>query len=327
MDEITFKQLKESKYYHPILTEVMFDQKMVMDLVYDSINITDIECDVIIDSSMFNFTTCSFKQGLDLISKRVQDKRIRARTIFDINKDNLNFILKIKHHEIKHIDGLKGNFGIFDSRAYMTFIFQNGGEKPNQTIWSNSKEFVQKQQEIFNNLWDLAIPLSIRRKEIELDDDTNFNQRVFTGMDQIQSEIRSLILLCRKELTIFSSIEILKTIQNNSKLLTLFPELLGMGITVRILTDNVDKILIDQIKAINNKNPSNSIQLKYSNNIGNLSEMVMIFDNKQVLQIQYNLQNKLIASFSNEDYTVSIQEILFEKHWNEIEVLSSRNSL
>ena len=99
-----------------------------------------------------------------------------------------------------------------------------------------------------------------------------------------------------------------------------------MGITVRILTDNVDKYLIDQIKAINNKSPSNLIQLKYSNNIGNLSEMVMIFDNKQVLQIQYNRQNKLIASFSNEDYTVSIQEILFEKHWNEVEGLSFSNS-
>ena len=32
MDEITFKQLKDSKYYHPILTEVMFDQKMTMDI-------------------------------------------------------------------------------------------------------------------------------------------------------------------------------------------------------------------------------------------------------------------------------------------------------
>ena len=141
---------------------------------------------------MFNFTTCSFKQGMDLIAKRVQNKGIRARTIFDVNKDNLNFIMKIKHHEIKHIDGLKGNFGISDSRAYMTFIFQNGSEKPNRAIWSNSKEFVQKQQVIFNQLWDLAIPLSIRRKEIELEDNPNFNQRVFTGMDQIQSEIKIL---------------------------------------------------------------------------------------------------------------------------------------
>ena len=51
----------------------------------------------------------------------------------------------------------------------MVFIFQKGSERPDQTLWSNSKELVQKQQEIFDKLWDLAIPLSIRRKEIELE--------------------------------------------------------------------------------------------------------------------------------------------------------------
>ena len=323
MDELTLRQLKESKYYHPILTEVMLDYNMILDMIYDSISIIDNGYDAVIDSSMFNFTTSSFKQGMDLIAKRVQDKGIRVRTIFDVSKDNLDMVMKIKHHEIKHIDGLRGNFGIFDNRALMVFIFQKGNERPDQTLWSNSKELVQKQQEIFNKLWDLAIPLSVRRKEIELEDNTTFIQRAFTGMDQIQSEIRSLILLCKNELTIFSSIKILNNIQNNSNLMNLFPELLERGIIIKILTDNADKYFIDQINAINNKSPSKPIQLKYSNNIGNLQEMVMIFDNKHLLYIQYNQQNKLIASFSNEDYTVLIQEILFEKYWNEVESLTS----
>ncbi len=316
MDELTFRQLKDSRYYHPILTEVMFDYNMMLEIIHDSISITENGYDAVIDSSMFNFTMSRFKEGIDLISKRVQDKGIRVRTIFDVNKDNLNIIKKIRHHEIKHIDGLKGNFGIFDNRAYMVFIFQEGHEQPDQTLWSNSKELVQKQQEIFNKLWDLAIPLSVRRKEIELEDKITMFQRVFTGMDQIHSEIRSLIFLCKNELTIFSSVNILKNIQNNSNLINLFPELLERGIVIKILTDHADKYFMDRIDAINNKSPSKPIQLKYSNNIGNLQEMVMIFDNKHLLYIQYNQQNKLIASFSNEDYTVLIQEILFEKYWN-----------
>jgi len=305
----------------------MFDYNMMMEMIYDSISITDNGYDAVIDSSMFNFTTRSFQQGIDLITKRVQEKGIRVRTIFDVNKDNLNIIKKIKHYEIKHIDGLRGNFGIFDNRAYMVFIFQEGSERPDQTLWSNSKELVRKQQEIFNNLWDLAIPLSVRRKEIELEDNPMLFQRAFTGMDQIQSEIRSLILLCKNELTIFSSIKILNNIQNTSNLTNLFSELLEKGIIIKILIDKADKYFIDKINAINSKSASKPIQLKYSNNIGNLEEMVMIFDNKHLLHIQYNQQDKLIASFSNEDYTVLIQEILFEKFWNEVESLSSMSGL
>jgi len=94
----------------------------------------------------------------------------------------------------------------------MVFIFQKGSELPDKTLWSNSKELVSKQQEIYSNLWDLAIPLSVRRKEIEHEDNTTFIQRTFTGMDQSQSELRSLILLCKNELTIFSSINILNSI-------------------------------------------------------------------------------------------------------------------
>lgn len=327
MDELTFRRLQDSKYYQPILAEVMFDYNMMLEMIYDSISITEKGYDVVIDSSMFNFTMSIFKEGIDLIAKRAQDKGIRVSTIFDVNKDNLNIIMKIKHHEIKHIDGLNGNFGIFDNRAYMAFIFQEGSERPYQTFWSNSKELVQKQQEIFNNLWDLSIPLSVRRKEIELEDNTTLFQRAFIGMDQIQSEIRSLIFLCKKEMTIFSSVNILNNIQNNSNLINLFPELLEKGMTIKILTDHADKYFIDKIDSINSKSPSKPIQLKYSNNIENLQEMVMIFDNKHLLRIQYSSQSKLIASFSNEDYTVLIQEILFEKYWNEVESLSSMPGL
>ena len=113
MDELTFRQLKNSKYHRLIITEVIFDYNMMLEMIYDSINITEKGYDAVIDSFMFNFTMSSFKEGIELIAKRAQDNGIRVRTIFDVNKYNLNIIKKIKHHEIKHIDGLKGNFVIF----------------------------------------------------------------------------------------------------------------------------------------------------------------------------------------------------------------------
>lgn len=74
MDDSTFRQLKESKYYHPILTDVMFDHAMMLNMIYDSISVTDRGYDAVIDSAMFKFTIRNFKHGVDLIDKRVKEE-------------------------------------------------------------------------------------------------------------------------------------------------------------------------------------------------------------------------------------------------------------
>ena len=41
MDEVLFRQLKESKYYHPVLTEVMFDQNMMLEMDTNIVDLHD----------------------------------------------------------------------------------------------------------------------------------------------------------------------------------------------------------------------------------------------------------------------------------------------
>ncbi|MDN5845832.1 MAG: hypothetical protein L0H53_06110 [Candidatus Nitrosocosmicus sp.] len=54
--------------------------------------------------------------------------------------------------------------------------------------------------------------------------------------------------------------------------------------------------------------------------------MVMIFDNKHLLHVYYDLDSKLIASFSNEEHKVLVQELMFEKYWNEVKSLNILNT-
>ena len=42
MDDLTFKQLKESKYYHPVITKVMFDYDIMLEITIDGLNSTEI---------------------------------------------------------------------------------------------------------------------------------------------------------------------------------------------------------------------------------------------------------------------------------------------
>ena len=64
MDELALRQLKESKYHAPELTEVMFDYNKMLDMIYDSISITDNGYDAVINPSMFNFTTVALNREM-----------------------------------------------------------------------------------------------------------------------------------------------------------------------------------------------------------------------------------------------------------------------
>ena len=68
------------------------------------------------------------------------------------------------------------------------------------------------------------------------------------------------------------------------------------------------------------------MQFGYSNKLGEFNEFIMLRDSRYVLQIKYDQQNEIVASFSNEEHSVTIQEILFEKYWNEVNTLTGINN-
>ncbi len=51
----------------------------------------------------------------------------------------------------------------------------------------------------------MAVPISIRKKELEYEDESISTRRTITEYDNIVSEIESFIQTCKQELIIFSS--------------------------------------------------------------------------------------------------------------------------
>jgi hypothetical protein len=52
----------------------------------------------------------------------------------------------------------------------------------------------------------------------------------------------------------------------------------------------------------------------------------MIFDDKNLLRVNYNQDNLLIAVFSNQEHAVLVQQLMFEKYWNEAKSLEVMNN-
>jgi transcriptional regulatory protein LevR len=89
MDVFTFRQLKESKYYDPILTEVMFDYDMMLEMVFHSMTIIEKGYDTVWDANMFNFTRMYFQEGMEYIEKLITDKGMRIRLIVETTLENI----------------------------------------------------------------------------------------------------------------------------------------------------------------------------------------------------------------------------------------------
>lgn len=128
-------------------------------------------------------------------------------------------------------------------------------------------------------------------------------------------------------MTILSSNNFLCLLLNKFSFIKSLSSILQRGISIKILAINVDEYLLKQIASINESLQSiRPIQLGFSNKIGDLNEMIMIFDDKNLLRVNYNQDNLLLAVFSNQEHPVLVQQLMFEKYWNEAKSLEVMNN-
>jgi two-component system sensor histidine kinase VicK len=100
---------------------------------------------------------------------KVKQRGAKLRWITDITKENLSDCKKLMRiAEVRHLDEIMGAFGIHDGIEYRASAnIKELGQLPEELIISNVKVIVQQQQQVFNILWEKAIPAKQRIKEIE----------------------------------------------------------------------------------------------------------------------------------------------------------------
>ena len=75
--------------------------------------------------------------------------------------------------------------------------------------------------QLFEELWSMAIPFSTRMKELEYEVKRD-TQKTMSDFENIQGEVESLLLTCKKDLTIFSSNKILCYLLNKVKFIIIY---------------------------------------------------------------------------------------------------------
>jgi hypothetical protein len=147
-----------------------------------------------------NFTRPQLAIELQPIKKAFIDAKSRGvqlRYLTEITKDNISFCKELISlvDELRHLNGIKGNFMVSESEYLAPVILFEKGKIASEAIYSNQKEIVDQHQYMFDTLWNKAVSAEQRIKRIEegIIEEEHYQTRFLENPDQVSQELKKAI--------------------------------------------------------------------------------------------------------------------------------------
>ena len=239
----------------------------------------------------------------------------------------------MKISELRHLDEIKGNFGLGDGVYYRASAKTTESSPPPLLISSTLRSLVEQQQYYFDMLWRKAIPTKKRMKEIE------GLEREFIETIQDPREILDLIPKLLSSSTeeiqlIISNKETYQLFENEIKLTSLLREQLREGNHIRVIIhgeknteDYNPEDEFENLYQLQRDNP-NQLETQLITSVVYDRLNVFISDREILVIVESNklVDNKLVtgddlfeslglAIYSNSESTVSSYATIFDTLW------------
>jgi signal transduction histidine kinase len=254
---------------------------------------------------------------------------IRLRFITEITKENLEYCEKLlKVCELRHLEKVKGNFGIIDGKSYGAGSSAGEGQAPTQLIRSNIKAFVEQQQYFFETLWGKALPAERRIDQIQRGTEEEFIETIKDPYE-VQKLTYDLIKNSRSEIMVVcaTSNAFLRQVRAGS-----FKLLEGAasdyGVNIRILSPSNKKILrFAKRYETSTFQYQNQIKVRHLKENFQTRISLLLVDKKYSLTVELNddTRNRTIdaigiSTYSNSKSTVLSYASIFETLWRQSEL-------
>jgi two-component system, OmpR family, sensor histidine kinase VicK len=261
----------------------------------------------------------SVAMGVEPIKKCYEDLKIRnvkVRWITEITKDNLSYCRALMQYaDVRHLDGIKGNFGVSDT-TYIATATVNKAQPVPELIYSSARSVVEQNKYVFDTLWSKAVLAEDRIKEIE-EGVTRSETRAVKDPIGILQNTRGMV--CRsKQYSVCSVSDGLLYAYNYS--FDTFKEVLdlhrsGKHTGIRWVTnieDNQDSRLLDVVKTF----MKFGMQIRHVKSIPPMS--FGISEKEMVVTVESMQGGSLNASaiFSSEPAFLEQFATIFEELWN-----------
>ena len=250
----------------------------------------------------------------------LKEKGIQLRFIAEITNDNIGYCKELmKICELRHLDEVKGNFGIVDGIYYRASAKSMKSSPPPLLISSTLRAFVEQQKYFFNMLWKKAIPAKQRIKEIEEGMKREFIETI-QDSEETNSLISKVISSATEEiLIIFSRANTLSQYEKHGIL-----DILKM----KAENDAVVKILIgtdyslEEEEVLESLKEHQHIELHYLLKSLQTRLTTIVTDRELSLVIEEKEDEDSIglATYSNSESTVLSYASIFENLWIQSEI-------
>ena len=133
-----------------------------------------------------------------------KNRGVKLRYITEITKDNISYCKQLLTmvDELRHLDGIKGNFYISETGYLAPATFHEKGKPASQIICSNVKELIEHQKYVFDSFWNRAIPAEQKIREIEEGIESEFFE-VITDHQKASEVLLDLSKSVKKEVLLF----------------------------------------------------------------------------------------------------------------------------
>ena len=250
-----------------------------------------------------------------------KNRGVKLLYVTEINRDNLSYCKQLSTmvDELRHLDGIKGNFYISETGYLAPATLHEKGKPASQIIYSNVKELINHQKYVFDTFWDKAIAAEQRIREIEED----IEPEIFDTITD--HEIASRILV---DLTKSVKKEALFFLPNAKSMLRI--DKLGVVDYLIKASQKSDTTIIrlvcsfsDENSEIINKITENAPRIKVVNGI-DLPYGMYIVDSERAFRVELKepsadtfSEGIGIAVYSNRPSTVNFFKSVFELLWNQ----------
>ncbi|MDQ3883756.1 MAG: HAMP domain-containing histidine kinase, partial [Thermoproteota archaeon] len=250
--------------------------------------------------------------------ENMKARGIKIRAVTDITRDNLNYCKDLmRYAEVRHISHLIGNFGVSETEYIVAPTMKEGQPMP-KLIFSNSKEMVEQQQNIFDIFWSKSIPAEERIKEIEEDRQEEFLEiinnpekatEVYVNLAKSVESSALLLLPNSKALIRDKKLGVLDHLLQASKN--------KLAQDIRIIC-SIDDNNIEIVKRLHEDAPN----IKILNTTTNLATKLFIINSDRLFRAELRdpqadtFSNAFgLAIYSNSKPTVDSVKSLFELVW------------
>jgi signal transduction histidine kinase len=313
-------------------TKVLYGVENVTNTVLQFLSETNNTVDACVD-----YTRPSLIAGFMALKEAfldVKKRGVKLRYVTEINKENISYckyLLTIVD-ELRHLDGIKGNFYISETGYLAPATIHEKGRPAAQIIYSNVKEIIKHQRYVFESFWSRARPAEQRIREIEEGIEST-NIEIIANPRESLKLPSSLIRSAKYEvLGIFPSANSFRR-QIHAGVLHLFKEVLERGVRVRILIpaneEQINQILNEEASELPPMLDIRSTDKNLHTQMG-----IIVVDRKDSLIIELKDDTKDIsydavglAAYSNSKPIALSYTSVFEGLWLETQLFEKSRKI